>query len=230
MRVLVVEDEPRMREALEAGLRQHGFAVDGTGFGEEGEALAAQEAGRYDLILLDIMLPDVDGTDVCRELRRRGVTTPILMLTALGATDEKVDGLDAGADDYLTKPFEFAELLSRIRAILRRGQATESRTLRFEDLELDLGTRQGRRGDRRFELSNKEFMLLEVLLRNPERVLTRQQIGEKVWDMNFDPASNVVDVYVAMLRKHVDRGFTKRLIRTVKGAGYRLSGRGNDGD
>ena len=220
MKLLVIEDEPRMRELLETGLRQQGFAVDATGLGVEGEAFAMQTA--YDLIVLDVMLPDRDGTDVCRNLRKGGIATPVLMLTALAATDEKIDGLDAGADDYLTKPFEFPELVARIRAILRRGQPTESHALTYGDLELDLYTRRAVRAGKRIDLSNKEFMLLELLMRNPNRVLTRQLIGEKVWDMNFDPASNVIDVYIAMLRKQIDRDFPAALIHTVKGAGYRF--------
>lgn len=220
MKLLVIEDEPRMRELLETGLRQQGFAVDATGLGVEGEQWAAR-AG-YDLIILDVMLPDRDGTDVCRNLRKSGIATPVLMLTALSATDEKIDGLNSGADDYLTKPFEFTELIARIRAIMRRGQPTESHTLSYGGLELDLYTRRALRDGKKVELSNKEFMLLELLMRNPNRVLTRQQIGEKVWDMNFDPASNVIDVYIAMLRKQIDRDFPQPLIHTVKGAGYRF--------
>jgi DNA-binding response OmpR family regulator len=220
MKLLVIEDEPRMRELLETGLRQQGFAVDATGLGVEGEEWAGKNG--YDLVVLDVMLPDRDGTDVCRNLRRAGNSTPVLMLTALAATDEKIDGLDAGADDYLTKPFEFPELVARIRAILRRGQPTESHALTYGDLELDLYTRRAVRAGKRIDLSNKEFMLLELLMRNPNRVLTRQLIGEKVWDMNFDPASNVIDVYIAMLRKQIDRDFPAPLIHTVKGAGYRF--------
>lgn len=228
MKLLVIEDEPRMREALEKGLRQAGFAVDATGSGVDGESLAKTQD--YDLIVLDVMLPDRDGGDVCRNLRQAGHGTPILMLTALGATEENVLGLDAGADDYATKPFRFEELFSRIRAILRRGKALEGRYISHAGLKLDLHARRGERGKRTFELTNKEFMLLELFMRNPDRVLTRQQIGEKVWDMNFDPASNVVDVYISMLRKHVDHGFKSQLIRTVKGAGYRFGLRDPDGD
>ena len=220
MKLLVIEDEPRMRESLETGLRQNGFEVESSGLGAEGEELAGKND--YDLIVLDVMLPDRDGTDICRNLRKAGHATPVLMLTALAATDEKIDGLDAGADDYLTKPFEFDELIARIRAILRRGQASESHTLRYSDLELDLYTRSATRAGTSFDLSNKEFMLLELLMRHPNRVLSRPFIGEKVWDMNFDPTSNVIDVYIAMLRKHVDHDFDQPLIHTVKGAGYRF--------
>jgi DNA-binding response OmpR family regulator len=220
MRVLIVEDNPKMAGALQKGLREHGFAPDVSHTGFEGEDLGA--TGVYDLIVLDLMLPDRDGVEVCRNLRRRGVKSKVLMLTALGSTNHKVAGLDAGADDYLTKPFEFEELLARTRALLRRGDASESRHLRCEDLELDLYTRVARRGEHSVELSNKEYSLLEYFMRNPDRVLSRTQIGEKVWDMNFEPSSNVVDVYVSSLRKKVDRGFTRELIHTVKGVGYRF--------
>ncbi|MCC5822552.1 MAG: response regulator transcription factor [Phycisphaerales bacterium] len=220
MRVLIIEDNPKMASAIQRGLREHGFAADACHSGYEGEELAAVEP--YDLVILDVMLPDRDGVDVCRNLRRREITKPVLMLTALSSTGEKVAGLDAGADDYLTKPFEFEELLARVRALLRRGQATEGRTLVFEDLELDLYTRTARRGEDEFELSNKEFGLLEYLMRNPNRVLSRTQIAEKVWDMNYEPGSNVIDVYISSLRKKLDRGREVELIHTIKGAGYRF--------
>jgi DNA-binding response OmpR family regulator len=220
MRVLVIEDNPKMAAAIQKGLREHGFAVDVSNTGFEGEELAA--SGSHDVILLDLMLPDRDGVDVCRNLRRRGIDVKIIMLTALGATQDKIQGLDAGADDYLVKPFEFEELLARIRALLRRGDASESRHLRCDDLELDLYTRVAKRADRSIDLSNKEFALLEYFMRNPNRVLSRTQIGEKVWDMAFEPSSNVVDVYVSSLRKKIDRGFDRSLIHTIKGVGYRF--------
>lgn len=218
MRVLVIEDNPKMATALQKGLREHGFAVDTANAGFEGEDLAA--TGVYDLVVLDLMLPDRDGVEVCKNLRRRGVKSKVLMLTALGTTQHKVVGLDAGGDDYMVKPFEFEELLARIRALLRRGQASEARHLKCDDLELDLYMRVAKRGEDSFELSNKEFALLEYLMRNPNRVLSRTQIGEKVWDMSFEPTSNVVDVYVSALRKKLDRGFARPLIHTVKGVGY----------
>jgi DNA-binding response OmpR family regulator len=220
MRILIVEDNPKMAGAIQRGLREHGYAADVCHSGFEGEELAIAEP--YDLVLLDLMLPDRDGVDVCRNLRRRSVETPILMLTALSSTGDKVSGLDAGADDYMTKPFEFEELLARVRALLRRGDATEGRVLNCEDLNLDLYTRRASRGDTEFELSNKEFALLEYLMRNPNRVLSRTQIAEKVWDMNFEPGSNVIDVYISSLRKKIDRGFERELIHTIKGAGYRF--------
>jgi DNA-binding response OmpR family regulator len=220
VRILLIEDNPKISASMKKGLAQNGFSVDVCHTGFEGEEAAG--SGSYDVILLDLMLPDRDGIEVCRNLRRRNITSGIIMLTALSATIEKVNGLDAGADDYMTKPFEFDELLARIRSLLRRGEATESRVLRCDDLELDLYTRQAKRSEKLIELSNKEFGLLEYLLRNPNRVLTRVQIGEKVWDMNFEPSSNVIDVYIASLRKKIDKGFEKALIHTLKGAGYRF--------
>ena len=220
MRVLIIEDNPKMAESIQRGLRENGLAADVSHSGFEGEDLAAVEP--YDLILLDLMLPDRDGVDVCRNLRRRCVKTPILMLTALSGTEDKVAGLDAGADDYLAKPFEFEELLARIRALFRRGEASQGRVLECDNLALDLYTRRATRGEVQIDLSNKEFALLEFLMRNPNRVLSRTQISEKVWDMNSDPSSNVIDVYVSALRKKLDRGFEHELFHTIKGAGYRF--------
>jgi DNA-binding response OmpR family regulator len=220
MRILIIEDNPKMSAALQKGLKEHGFAADACPSGLDGEEMAATET--YDLVLLDLMLADRDGVEVCKNLRRRGIKSKVMMLTALGSTQDKIQGLDAGADDYLAKPFEFEELLARIRALLRRGEASEARHLRIDDLELDLYTRVAKRGTRVVELSNKEFALLEYLMRNPNRVLSRTQIGEKVWDMSFSPSSNVVDVYVSALRRKLDRGDERELIHTVKGVGYRL--------
>lgn len=220
MKVLVIEDNPKMAAAITKGLRDNGFAADESHTGFDGEELGA--GGAYDAIVLDLMLPDRDGVEVCRNLRRRCIKTPIIMLTALSSTEDKVSGLDAGADDYLVKPFEFDELLARLRALLRRGEASEGRTIKCDDLELDLYTRTARRSEQSFELSNKEFALLEYLMRNPNRVLSRTQIGEKVWDMNFEPSSNVIDVYISSLRKKIDRGAERPLIHTIKNAGYRF--------
>jgi DNA-binding response OmpR family regulator len=220
MRVLIVEDNPKVAGAVEQGLQETGFAVDVTHTGYEAEELAAVQP--YDVILLDLMLPDRDGVQICRNLRRRGVDTPILILTALSLTKDKVEGLQSGADDYITKPFEFEELVARMRAVLRRGEATEARVLRCDDLELDLYARQAKRGQESWELSNREFGVLEYLMRNENRVLSRTQIGQKVWDMNFEPTSNVVDVYIASLRKKIDRGFERPLIHTIRNAGYRF--------
>ena len=209
-----------MAGVIRQGLVENGYAVDIANTGEDGEHMAATEP--YDVVILDIMLPTQDGIQVCMNLRRRKITTPVLMLTALSTTGDKVKGLDAGADDYLTKPFEFDELLARVRALLRRGEAQEASRLKFADLEIDLLTRTVSRAGKNIKLTTKEFALLEYFMRNPKRVLTRTSIGEHVWDMNFDSDSNVIDVYVSMLRRKVDKGFDKRLIHTVIGTGYCL--------
>jgi len=221
MRLLVIEDNPKMAALLQKGFTEQGYSVDIAHSGHDGEFMAASEA--YDAIILDLMLPDQDGLLVCRNLRRRGVSTPVLMLTALSTTQDKITGLDAGADDYLTKPFEFGELAARVRSLFRRGQSGEASVLRFEGVEMDLLKRRVTRDGQSVQLSSKEFALLEYMLRNPSRVLTRTMIGEHVWDMNFEPDSNVIDVYVSTLRRRVDRGFGKKLIHTVVGAGYVLS-------
>jgi DNA-binding response OmpR family regulator len=220
MRILVIEDNANMAAAIRKGLGEHGYAVDVCLTASEGEAQA--RINPYDVIILDLMLPDGDGMQVCRNLRRHDIAGPILMLTALSGTREKIDGLDAGADDYLTKPFEFDELVARVRALMRRGQASESAVLRHDDLELDLIRRAAVRGERKIELTAKEFALLEYLMRNSDRVLTRQSITEKVWDMNYEPESNVIDVYISALRRKIDRGHERKLIHTVIGAGYRF--------
>lgn len=220
MRILVVEDNPKMADAIRKGLVEHGYVVDVCHTGFEGEEQAAINA--YDVVVLDRMLPDRDGIEVCRNLRTRSVATPILMLTALSGTTETVTGLDSGADDYLAKPFDFDEFVARLRALLRRGQASESRVLRFHDLELDLDKRVAVRAGEKIRLSGKEFALLEYFMRNPERVLTRQSISEKVWDINYEPSSNVIDVVVSALRRKADRDFDPPLIHTVIGSGYRL--------
>ena len=188
--------------------------------GREGEELAAGHP--YDAVVLDVMLPDLDGLQICANLRRQRVATPILMLTALSTTGDKVKGLDAGADDYLTKPFELEELLARLRALLRRGKGQGATRLKFADLKLDLLTRRVTRSGMQIKLSSREFALLEYFMRNPDRVLSRTAIAEHVWDMNFDSDSNVIDVYVSMLRRKMDRGFEQRLIHTIIGSGYVL--------
>lgn len=218
MRLLVIEDNPKMAEFIRQGFTEQGYAVDIAPTAHQGEACAA--GGSYDCIVLDIMLPDQDGLTICRHMRRRGVSAPILMLTALGTTVDKVAGLEAGADDYLTKPFEFVELVARVRALLRRGQAQEATTLKFEDLEMDLLSRQVTRAGHKIKLTTKEFAMLETFIRNANRVLTRTEISERVWDMNFDPESNVIDVYVSSLRRKIDKGFSQPLIHTVIGTGY----------
>lgn len=218
LRVLLVEDNAKLVDTLVRGLRERGYVVDAAGTGSAGEQLAASH--KYDLLILDLMLPDRDGLDLCRSLRRTGIRSPILILSALSATKDKVTGLDAGADDYLSKPFEFDELLSRLRALHRRGSPTEATTLRFADLELDLTKRVAKRTGQNISLTNKEFALLEFFMRKAGTVLSRAQIGEHVWDLNFDPSSNVIDVYVSMLRRKIDRGFPTTLIHTVVGTGY----------
>ncbi len=221
MKILVVEDEERVSQFIQKGLREEGHAVDAAFDGEEGSFLA--EVNDYDLIILDLMLPKKNGIMVCRELRDRGVATPVLMLTARDSTGDKVRGLDAGADDYLTKPFAFEELLARVRALLRRGSETKTPTLKIADLELDPMSRRVTRGGEPIRLTTKEYALLEYMMRNPDKVLSRTLIGEHVWDMNFDPESNVIDVYVSHLRNKVDKGFSMPLIHTLRGQGYMLS-------
>ena len=221
MRLLVIEDNPKMATLIKKGLTEQGYAVDVAHSGHDGEFMAASEA--YDAVVLDLMLPDQDGLIVCRNLRRRGIHTPILMLTALSTTQDKVTGLDAGADDYLSKPFEFDELVARLRALLRRGQGQEASSLKFEDVELDLLKRTATRAGQKIKLTAKEFALLEYFLRNPNRILSRTTIGEHVWDMNFEPDSNVIDVYISMLRRRIDKGFERPLIHTMIGAGYMFS-------
>ncbi len=220
MRVLVVEDNPKMAEAIRKGLIQHNYAVDVLERGFEAEEAAV--ANQYDVIVLDLMLPDRDGVDVCRNLRRRGLATPILMLTALADTESKVAGLDAGADDYLTKPFEFEELIARVRTLMRRGKPVESRVLKYGDLEFDLNQRRITRSGRLIHLSGKETALLEYFMRNPDRVLARQTLVEKIWDTSYQPVSNAIDVHVSSLRKKIDRDFEEAFIHTVVGAGYRF--------
>ena len=221
VRVLIIEDNPRMAAAVAQGLKEQGYVGDVCLTGAEGEAAA--QATSYDTIVLDLMLPDRDGLDLCRGLRRRGIKTPILILSAMSATSDKVAGLDAGADDYLAKPFEFEELIARVRALLRRGEASESAILRVGEVELDMAKRSVKRAGKVIALTNKEFALLEYFMRKVDTVLTRSQIGEHVWDMNFDPASNVIDVYVSMLRRKMDKGFDSPLIHTIVGTGYMFS-------
>lgn len=221
MRLLIIEDDPTIAGFVRQGLGELGYVVEISGDGRAGEVQAT--SGQYDVIILDIMLPGQSGIDVCRHLRRRGVSTPILMLTALSSTSNTVEGLQAGADDYLVKPFDFEELAARIQALLRRGQATEASVLRFEDLEVDLLKRRVNRAGRDIHLTPKEFALLEYFMRRPNRVLTRTNIGQQVWDINFEYSGNVIEVYVSTLRRKIDKGSGKPLIHTVIGAGYMLS-------
>jgi len=221
MRILAVEDQAKMAAFLRQGLMEVGYAVDIAESGLSAEALAAEN--EYDLIILDVMLPDQNGIDTARHIRRDGFAGPILMLTALNTTKDKVNGLDAGADDYLTKPYSFDELLARVRALLRRKSSTSGNSiLNYADLELDLIHRKVKRSGTEIPLTTKEFSLLEYLMRNPERPLGRVSIAEHVWDVHFDSDSNVIDVYINLLRKKVDAPFNKRLIHTVVGVGYVL--------
>lgn len=219
MRILVVEDQKKMANFVRRGLTEAGYSVDSAESGSAAEALCAENP--YDLVILDVMLPDQNGFDTARHLRSDGYEGPILMLTALAGTKDKVHGLDAGADDYLTKPFVFEELLARVRALLRRkGSMDVQSTLRFADLEMDLRARRVVRQGKEIALTPKEFSLLEYFLRNPNRPISRTEISEHVWDINFDNESNVIDVYVNMLRKKVDHPFSGKLIHTVVGSGY----------
>ena len=220
MRALVVEDEVKMAALIRRGLVEEGYAADVARTGEE--ALWMARATPYDAIVLDLMLPGRDGLEVCRELRGSGVWSPILMLTARDGVEDRVHGLDSGADDYLTKPFSFAELLARLRALARRGTQERPAVLQVGSLRLDPATRRAWRGDTEIELSAKEFALLETFMRRAGEVLTRLELLEHAWDYGYDNRSNVVDVYVRYLREKIDRPFRLDAIETVRGAGYRL--------
>ena len=229
MRILIIEDERRIAAYVKRGLEEQGYAIDAAYTGREG--LDWAEAAPYDLILLDIMLPEVDGITVCRELRKLGNRSPILMLTARDAVDDRVAGLDAGADDYLVKPFAMKELLARVRAMTRRASnAPKSPVLQIADLSLDTLTHYVLRGEKTIKLTAKEFAILECLMREPERVLTRTMIAEHVWNYDVFNQSNIVDVYIRNLRRKIDDGFELKLIHTVRGAGYRISTRTQDED
>jgi two-component system, OmpR family, response regulator len=220
MRILIVEDEKKMAALIRRGLREEGFAVDVTERGEDALWMAA--ATEYDGIVLDVMLPGIDGFETCRRLRDDGVWSPVLMLTARDAVEDRVAGLDGGADDYLVKPFSFAELLARLRALARRGPVDRPTVLEVGELRLDPATRQVWRGDAEISLSAKEFALLEAFMRRPGEVLSRYQLLEHAWDYAYENRSNVIDVYVRYLREKVDRPFGAKSIETVRGAGYRL--------
>jgi heavy metal response regulator len=220
MRILVVEDERKVANFIRKGLQEEGHAVDVAYDGVEGEYLA--EVNDYDTIILDIMLPKKDGIEVLKSLRSRELHTPVLLLTARDSTEDKVKGLDCGADDYLTKPFAYDEFLARVRVLLRRGSAEGTAALSYADLTLNPLTRKAERNENVIDLTAKEYSLLEYFLRNPERVLTRSMISEHVWDFNFDSFTNVIDVYVNHLRNKVDKGHPNKLIHTVRGAGYIL--------
>jgi len=220
MRVLVVEDEVKMAGLLKRALEEEGYAVDVAGRGEDALWLGTENP--YDAIVLDLMLPDVDGFEVSRKLREAGRWSPVLMLTARDAVADRVAGLDAGADDYLTKPFSFAELLARLRALARRGPVERPAVLEVGDLRLDPAARRVWRGDTEVSLSAKEFQLLETFMRHPGEVLSRYQLLEHAWDYDYENRSNIVDVYVRYLRDKIDRPFGVTQLETVRGAGYRL--------
>ncbi len=221
MYILAVEDERRLSQLIRRVLEEEGHTVDVAYDGEEGLQMALD--GTHDVIVLDVMLPQMDGIDVCRSLRRNRVDTPVLLLTALDGVEDRVKGLDAGADDYLAKPFAFQELLARIRALSRRRvQPRDPQELTVEDLTLDLRRRRAKRNGTAIDLSPKEFSLLEFLMRNQGRVVTRMQILDHLWGYDFATDSNLVDVYVAYLRRKIDKGASHKLIRTVRGVGYAL--------
>jgi two-component system OmpR family response regulator len=220
MRILIVEDELKMAALIRRGLREEGMSVDVTERGED--ALWMAGSTEYDAIVLDVMLPGIDGFETCRRLRDDDVWSPVLMLTARDAVEDRVEGLDGGADDYLVKPFSFAELLARLRALSRRGPVERPVVLEVGDLRLDPATRQAWRGEHEIALSTKEFALLEAFMRRPGQVLSRYQLLEHAWDYEYENRSNVVDVYVRYLRRKIDRPFGADSIETVRGAGYRL--------
>ena len=220
MRILVVEDEKKVASFIKQGLEEEGYAVDAAADGEEGLVLALTRV--HDLIILDIRLPKMDGLRVLQALRHDSVTAPVLLLTVRATIEDKVLGLDAGADDYLTKPFAFQELVARVRALLRRRSEGEPTVLRIGDLRLDPARRTVTRGDEKIDLTPREFALLDYFMRNPGRVLTRTMIAEHVWDYSFDTSTNVIDVYVNYLRKKVDAGREPKLLHTIRGVGYVL--------
>lgn len=220
MRILVVEDEKKIADFVKRGLKEEGYAVDAAYDGEEGLFLA--KTNDYDLILLDLMLPKLDGLTLCKKLKEAKVKSRVIMLTAKETVKDKVLGLDSGADDYLTKPFAFEELLARMRAMLRKKEAQAPTKLKVVDLELDLLTHKVMRGLKEIELTAKEYSLLEYLMRNEGIIVTRTMISEHVWDIDFDTFTNVIDVYINYLRNKIDSGFKKKLIHTVRGRGYIL--------
>ena len=218
MRILLVEDDLSVASFITKGLQEEQYAIDATGDGEEGYQMA--NTIPYDLLILDVMVPKMDGFTLCRRLREKGNTTPILLLTARDTVEDRVTGLDTGADDYLTKPFAFPELLARIRALLRRGNAQPATRLTVADLELDPIAHRVSRGGQDITLTNKEYALLEYLLRNVNRVLTRTAIIDHVWDIQYDSMTNIVDVHIRSLRAKIDRDFSPPLIQTIRGVGY----------
>ncbi len=222
MRILVADDDRRLTSIVKRGLMEEAYAVDVAYDGEESGYLA--EVNPYDLIILDVMMPKKDGIEVCQELRTKSINTPILMLTAKDAVEDRVRGLDAGADDYLVKPFAFNELLARVRALLRRKGMTKSPELKVGELVLNTLTREVWRGQRAIELTTKEYVILEYFMRHPNAVVTRRMLEEHAWDYDFDSLSNLIDVYIRRLRRKIDTEGEGSMIQTVRGAGYRLRG------
>ncbi|WP_179948626.1 response regulator [Spirosoma rigui] len=222
MKILVVEDEPKLASFVKKGLEEQSCEVDIAFDGQVGRTMALNNV--YDVIVMDVNLPKMNGFDIVQSLREERIRTPVLMLTAMGSMDDKLMGFEAGADDYLVKPFEFRELMARLRALTKRSSDTglQSNVLKVADLELDLNEKVARRGDKRIELTAKEFGLLDFLMRNRGRVVSRIDIAEKVWDIHFDTGTNVIDVYVNFLRKKIDKDFPQKLIHTVIGMGYML--------
>lgn len=222
MKILVVEDEKKVSKFIQQGLEEERYAVTVASDGQQGETLASNE--KFDLIILDILLPKKDGISVLKALRAKRINTPVLLLTAKSSIENKVEGLDSGADDYLTKPFSISELLARMRSLLRRGTSEKNTLLNVGDLQLDLVLHKAIRGEKSIELTAREYALLEYFMRNVNHVLTRSIISEHIWNYNFDSGTNVVDVYINHLRNKIDDGFEKKLIHTVRGVGYVMKG------
>lgn len=220
MKILVVEDEKKVGAFIKKGLEEDGYLVELAYDGDKGEELGSD--GSFDLIILDILMPKKDGLTVLKELRGKQISTPVLVITAKGSVDDKVKGLDSGADDYLVKPFAIAELLARVRSLLRRGGPEKSTTLTVADLTLDLVSHKATRGDSLIELTGKEYTLLEYFMRNTNKVLSRTIISEHIWNYNFDTGTNIIDVYINHLRNKIDGEYEKKLIHTVRGVGYMM--------
>lgn len=224
MRILIIEDNKRLAESIKDGLRQEGFAADCLFDGKEGQERILMNGDEYDLVILDLMLPGLSGLAVCENIRKEGIDVPIIMLTAKSAIDDRIEGLNCGADDYLSKPFSFDELLARIRALLRRPRKALPQQLKTGELVMDVSNKKVYRDGKEIRLSLKEFSLLEYLMRNPNQVLSREQILDHVWDFAFDSFSNVVDAHIKNLRKKIDHGYPKKILETIRGLGYRLRG------